>query len=334
MAEEFLSQDEVDALLTGTEEDIGIEPAELPPETPPELLSSSLERDKLLTAHMPGMEAANERFARLLRQSLSAFVRRPAEISMGTAQIQRYSAFIDALQMPSALTIVRINPLRGNGLLVCEPGLITAMIETLFGGAGKLDSGHDDREFSATEMSVMHALLTRINDSFRLAWEESYPLSLEIVRSETKPRFATIAAPEDTVISLRCLIDINGMSGAFHMCLPYASLDPIRSTLYSDISKDQLDENPVWTERLSEQLEVAEIEMVVPLTKIDLSFGELINLSAGDFIELDLPSMLEVTINDVPFLNCQYGTNQGRYAIRVDRFLTSPEDVLNGVTDD
>ena len=74
--------------------------------------------------------------------------------------------------------------------------------------------------------------------------------------------------------------------------------------------------------------------MVVPLTQAELSFGELVNLSVGDFIELDLPDTVEVTINDVPFLSCQYGTNQGRYAVRVDRFLTSPDEVLNGVTDD
>ncbi len=334
MTEEFLSQDEVDALLTGTEEQA--EPVEgiVADQEQPEVKTSALDRDRLLASHMPGMEAANERFARQLRKSLSAFVRRPAEISIGTTQIQRYGAFIEGLNAPVALTIVKINPLRGNGLLVCEPGLIIALIETLFGGAGKLDAGLEGREFSPTEMSVMHALLTRINDSFRLAWESAYPLSLEIVRSETKPRFATIAAPDDTVIALRCMVDINGLSGAFHLCLPYASLDPIRSTLYSDVSRDQLDDDPVWTERLSKQLEVAEVEMVVPLTQAELSFGELVNLSVGDFIELDLPDTVEVTINDVPFLSCQYGTNQGRYAVRVDRFLTSPDEVLNGVTDD
>ncbi len=70
------------------------------------------------------------------------------------------------------------------------------------------------------------------------------------------------------------------------------------------------------------------------LANTELTFGELINLSAGDFIELDLAEQVEITVNDVPFLSCNYGTNQDHYAVKVDRFLTPADEVLHGVTHD
>jgi len=211
---------------------------------------------------------------------------------------------------------------------------VFSLIETLFGGAGKLAASLDGRSFSPTERSVIDATVRRVSEAYRLAWHDTYPLSLELGRSESKPQYAIVAAPDDLVITLRCLIDINGLSGAFHLCLPNVTLDPIRSTLTSNTSKDQLTMDPIWTERLSEQLAVAELEMTATLAQINLSFGELINLSAGDFIELDLADAVQVSVNNVPFLHCHYGTNNGQYAVKINDFLTPTEQVLSGVNHD
>ncbi|MGH1360185.1 MAG: flagellar motor switch protein FliM [Burkholderiaceae bacterium] len=339
MADEFLSQDEVDALLSGTEDeeqaaDADSEAAPPDPEAAAGKSYDLLNRERLISGHMPALEAAHDRFGRQLGNSISAFLRRPSEISVGTSKVQRYADFIDALKLPTSLTIVQINPLRGKGLMVCEPDLIFALIETMFGGAGKHSAEFEGREFSPTERSVANALVRLITETYRLAWQEAYPLSLDPVRTESQPKYAEVAGPDDAVVTFRCLIDVAGLSGAFHLCLPYTTLDPIRSTLYSTINKDQLNTDPVWTEKLSEQLEIAEIELVAKLANTELTFGELINLSAGDFIELDLAEQVEITVNDVPFLSCNYGTNQDHYAVKVDRFLTPADEVLHGVTHD
>lgn len=339
MADEFLSQDEVDALLSGTEDeeqaqDTESEASTTDAESTPGTRYDLLNRERLIRSHMPALEAAHDRFGLSLGDTISAFLRRTSEISVGASKVQRYADFIDSLKLPTSLTIVKINPLRGNGLLVCEPDLVFALIETMFGGAGKHSAEFEGRDFSPTEKSVTNALVRLISESYRMAWQEAYPLSLEPVRTETQPKYAEIALADDAVITLRCLIDVAGLSGAFHLCLPYTTLDPIRQTLYSTVKKDQLSTDPVWTEKLSEQLEIAEIELVARLADTELTFGELINLSAGDFIELDLAEQVEVTVNNVPFLSCNYGTNQDHYAVKVDTFLTPANELIKGVTDE
>ncbi|MFK7962783.1 MAG: flagellar motor switch protein FliM [Burkholderiaceae bacterium] len=334
MADEFLSQDEVDALLSGTEEEETTEFAPEESDSPTARRYDLLEREHLRHRRLPAMEAAHERFGRELKRSLSSFVRRTATVSMGAAQVQRYREFMESLQLPCSFSIVKINPLRGNGLMICEPDLVFSLIETMFGGAGKLAASLEGRSFSPTERSVIEAMVRRVSEAYRLAWQDTYPLSLELVRSESKPQYAIVAAPDDLVITLRCLIDINGISGAFHLCLPNVTLDPIRSTLTSDISKDQLTTDPIWTERLSEQLSVAEIEMSAALSQVNLSFGELINLGAGDFIEFELAKSVQVNVNNVPFLQCHYGTNNGRYAVKINDFLTPTEQIISGASHD
>lgn len=334
MADEFLSQDEVDALLTGTDEDDAAAVTEDAADKPAARSYDLLEREHLRNSRLPAMDAAHERFGRELKRSLSGFVRTNAAVSLGAAQVQRYGEFMESLELPCSFTIVKINPLRGNGLMICEPGLVFSLIETMFGGAGKLAASLEGRSFSPTERSVIEALVRRVSEAYRVAWHDTYPLSLELVRSESQPQYAIVAAPDDLIVSLRCLVDINGQSGAFHLCLPNVTLDPIRSTLTTNISKDQLTTDPIWTERLSEQLAVAEIEMSASLAQINLSFGELINLSVGDFVELDLAEAVEVSVNNVPFLDCHYGTNNGRYAVKINNFLTPTEQVLSGVSHD
>ena len=54
--------------------------------------------------------------------------------------VQRYSAFLRELAVPTNFNIVAIRPLRGSGLVVCEPSLVFGVIDTLFGGVGKFQT--------------------------------------------------------------------------------------------------------------------------------------------------------------------------------------------------
>ncbi len=50
---------------------------------------------------------------------------------------------------------------------------------------------------------------------------------------------------------------------------------------------------------------------------------QLLAFKPGDFIELDLSPRIEAKIDGVPVLECHYGTSNNRYAIKVERLITS-----------
>ncbi len=331
MADEFLSQDEVDALLAGVNED---EPTEAVAEAEPVdgVRPYDLSRqERVVRGRMPTLEIVHERFGRYLRTGIFDFVRRNPEVTVTLPQIQKYSAFLGGLTVPANLNIVQIKPLRGSGLVVFEPQLLFAIIDSLFGGNGKVATRIEGREFSATENRIIRCLVNIVIDSFRKGWDGVYPVELEFVRSEIQTQFASIAAPTDVVVATRFKVEIGDTVGSIHLCIPYSTFEPIREILYSSSNADQQALNRSWVTKLSNQLEVAELQLVAELARTNLTFGEVYNLRSGDFIELDLEQRLDVKVSNVPFLRCSYGTTNGNYAVKVEDFLTRPDELVSGV---
>ena len=93
-----------------------------------------------------------------------------------------------------------MKPLRGSGLIVCDPTLVFAVIDALFGGAGKFHTRIEGRDFSPTEQRVIQRLLEVVIDEYKKAWAGIYPLELEYQRSEMQPQFANIATPSEIVV--------------------------------------------------------------------------------------------------------------------------------------
>ena len=90
MAGDFLSQDEVDALLKGVSGDTD-EPEDNE-EADGAVRSYNLgTQERIVRGRMPTLELINERFARYLRIGLFNYMHRNAEISVGPIRVQKYS---------------------------------------------------------------------------------------------------------------------------------------------------------------------------------------------------------------------------------------------------
>ncbi|MEK6735144.1 MAG: flagellar motor switch protein FliM, partial [Pseudomonadota bacterium] len=127
MAEDFLSQDEVDALLKGAIGDSDDAPKE---EDTSGVRSYNLAtQERIVRGRMPTYEIINERFARLLRIGLFNFMRRTVDISVGPVKVIKFSEFSRNLVVPSNLNMVHMKPLRGTALLVFEPDLIFLIVD-------------------------------------------------------------------------------------------------------------------------------------------------------------------------------------------------------------
>ena len=60
---------------------------------------------------------------------------------------------------------------------------------------------------------------------------------------------------------------------------------------------------------------------------------QLLAFKPGDFIELDLEPLIKAKIDGVPIYDCHYGTSNGRYSIKVENMLTSPDAGWLGARD-
>ncbi|MEQ1599562.1 MAG: flagellar motor switch protein FliM [Methylotenera sp.] len=321
MADKFLSQDEVDALLKGVDGD----GEDVKPESDAGAVRdyNMATQERIVRGRMPTLEIINERFARLLRIELFNFLRRTVEVSVGPVRIIKYSDFIRNLVVPTNLNLIQMKPLRGNALMVFDPTLVFLVVDTMFGGDGRFHTRIEGRDFTQTEQRIIQRILNIVFETYSKSWEPVYPVQFDFVRSEMNTQFANIATPNEVVVVITFNVELGPASGEIHFCFPYSMIEPIRDMLSSTLQGEVLGTDKRWVKLMTQQVQAAEIEIVADLAKTKMQLGEVLNMKIGDVIPLHIAEEVEGQVDGIPVMLCKYGLFNGQYALRVEKLLRS-----------
>jgi flagellar motor switch protein FliM len=324
MAEHFLSQEEVDALLEGVNGN----------DDDDELLPSDgiriydlASQERIVRGRMPTLEIINERFARNLRVGLFNFMRKSPELGIGPVRVIKYSQFLRELVVPTNINIASAKPLRGSALFVFEPTLVFGVIDTLFGGTGKFHTRIEGRDFTLTEQRIIQRMLDVVFDEYHKAWAPVFPLEFHYQRAEMHTQFANVATPSEIVVATSFRLEFSDVAaGSIHVCLPYAMLEPVRDLLYNAMQGDSTEPDHRWVKLLSRQVQDAEVELVAILAKANATLNDLLKMKPGDVIPINVNEILPVLVDGVPIMDAHYGVYNGRYALRVNDFTNSARE--------
>ena len=336
MATDFLSQDEVDALLKGVTGESD-EPESTDEGDGGVRVYNLGTQERIVRGRMPTLELINERFARYLRIGFFNFIRRNAEISVGPVRVQKYSEFIRNLVVPTNLNLVHIKPLRGTGLLIFDPDLVFLVVDNLFGSDGRFHVRVEGRDFTPTEQRIIQKMLEVVFTEYQKAWEPVYPIEFSYLRSEMNTQFANIATPTEVVVAVTFHIELGAGGGDFHVCLPYSMVEPLRDILASTMQADRTEVDNRWVNLMQRQVQAAEVELVATLATAKITLGQILNLKQGDVIMVDIPEKLVADVSGIPVLECSYGTVSGNYALKVESILAGAHDLAdspNGENED
>ena len=322
MADNFLSQDEVDALLKGVTGEVDEAPAEAgdPSAARPYNLAT---QERIVRGRMPTLEIINERFARQLRIGLYNFLRRSVEISVGPVRVTKYSEFIRNLVVPTNLNLVHFKPLRGTALMIFNPDLVFLIVDNLFGGDGRFHTRVEGRDFTQTEQRIIQRVLNIVFEAYYKSWEPIYPIEFEYIRSEMNTQFANIATPNEVVVAITFAIELGQVSGEIHFCLPYSMIEPIKDLLTSSLQAENLEVDKRWVRLMRQQIQMAEVEIVANLGTADISLRDIVNMKVGDVIPLEIPKTIEARVDGVPVMECAYGKFNGQYTLRVEKLIAN-----------
>ena len=324
MSSDFLSQEEVDALLRGVN-------GESDEATPEEAEQGGVRsynmatQERIVRGRMPTMELINERFARYLRIGLFNYMHRNVEVSVGPIKVQKYAEFVRNLVVPTNLNLVLAKPLRGTGLVVFNPTIVFTVIDNMFGGDGRFHTRVEGRDFTQTEQRIIQGMLNVVFTEYGKAWAPVFQINLEYVRSEMNSQFANIATPSEIVVATGFTLEMGDVQSEMHICFPYSMLEPIRDLLYSTMQSDHLTQDKRWVTMLSQELQDAEIELVCNLGTAHATLRDIVDMRTGDVIPLNVPEFLQAEVDSVPVLECHSGTRNHQYAIMVERMLGSSE---------
>ncbi len=325
MADDILSQEEVDALLRG----VTGESEETESDGAGEgVRSYDIGRqERIVRGRMPTLEIINERFARNFRLGLFNLIRRTAEISVGPVTVIKYSEFVRNLIVPTNLNMIHVLPLRGTALFVMDPNFVFLVVDNLFGGDGRFHMRVEGRDFTATEQRIIKKLLDVVFEEMEKAWSTIYPVKFEYVRSEMNTQFANIATPTEVVVVTTFNIELGSGGGDFHVCMPYSMIEPIRDQLTSTMQADRAEADERWVHQMTLQVQDAEVELVANLGHTSVTLRQIMDLHVGDVISLDLPDAVLAEVDGIPLFRCQYGQKNGQLALKVDQVLQGDDRI-------
>lgn len=317
MAQDILSQDEIDALLHGvgdgsveTKADQQLHDGQA---RPYDLTS----QERIIRGRMPTLEMINERFARYFRTTLFNFLRRTPEISVGGVQTVKFSQYVHGLLVPTSLNLVRVRPLRGTGLVVFDPKLVFTLVDNFFGGDGRFYTKIEGRDFTLTERRVIQMILAQTLKDFAEAWLPVAKLSIEFLNHEMNPQFANIVSPTEVVVVNSFHVELEGGGGDIHLTLPYAMIEPLRELLQAGMQSDRQEMDERWPASLAAEVKEAKVELRAVLAETELTLGDVMGLKAGDVISIDLPRHVTARVEGVPVFRAQYGVSRGSSALKI-----------------
>ncbi|MEE2904095.1 MAG: flagellar motor switch protein FliM [Myxococcota bacterium] len=286
MSDPILGQDEVNALLDAIKMGgLNEEEAERDPSIKAYDLTSN---HRVVRGRMPALEIINDRQARLHRGSLSTIARRVVDVSYRSSSLIRFGEVQSNMPAPTCISVVQLAPLNGFAAVAFDTGFLYSILDILFGGSGMNESKRVSGDLTAVEVRLARRLVDAILADMEGAWSPILRLRGEFVRTESNPRFVTIAAPGDVMVEIVYDLEIESlMSGTISVLIPYSSLQPYKNRLSSIMASDDDDsEKKEWERCIHEKVLETQLELVGILGTTRMQLSDILNLEPGDVVKL------------------------------------------------
>jgi flagellar motor switch protein FliM len=280
-------------------------------------------QDRVIRGRMPTLDIIYERFVRLFRMSLSNSLRKIATISIISTDILKFGEFVNTLPIPSCMSILRFETLRGPAVLVVEAKLAYALVDSFFGGTDRPYTKIEGKEFTKIELSILQKVIAMAIKDLDDAWAPVHKVDISYIRTETNPQFVGIVPPSDVIISTTFEVELENASGTIAIVMPYSTIESIKAKLNSYYQTESGQVDHEWIGKLESHISAATAEVIVKLGAAEISVGDLVNLNPGDVIPLsqDADGELSFIVEGVEKFKCLFGVSRGNRAVQITRLL-------------
>jgi flagellar motor switch protein FliM len=314
---DILSQDEVDALLGGVDDGAIDTSSDGGPADGEARDFDFNNQERIVRGRLPTLEMINDRFARYFRVSFFNLLRKTPEISINGIEMVKFAEYVQTLSVPTSLSLIKMEPLRGTGLVILDAKLVFILVDNFFGGDGSIHAKIEGREFTNTELRVIEKVVNICFDDLVKAWEPVMNVEFSYHNHEVNPQMANIVSPSEVLVVSKFHIELEGGGGDIHVIFPYSMIEPIRTILDAGVQSDRGDIDERWAVLLKEQLMSAKVDIQAIFAEKELKVADLINFKAGDIIPLDMPDQVMVLAEEMPVIRGEYGEYQGNASVKV-----------------
>ncbi|WP_018932664.1 flagellar motor switch protein FliM [Gracilibacillus lacisalsi] len=321
MADEVLSQNEIDALLSALSSG--------------EMDANQLkeeEKDKKVKVYdfkralrfskdqIRSISRIHDNFARLLSTYFSAQLRTYVHISVASVDQIPYEEFIRSIPSKTILNVYSVEPLDGRIIFEFNPNIAYAMMDRMLGGKGSSVNKIDN--LTEIETTLMSQLFEKALDNLQEAWSSVVNIDPMLEDFEVNPQFLQLVSPNETVVVVSLDTTIGDSSGMINICIPHVVLEPIIPKLsvhYWMQNENSKERKPEEYESISYNIKQTSLDMTAILGETSITLEEFLFLGIDDTIVLDksIDQALTLQVDQEPKFLVQPGKKKQKIAVQV-----------------
>jgi flagellar motor switch protein FliM len=317
MADQILSQEEIDALLNAMDKgEVDVKERRKGSVEAPVKPYNLTSQNRMLRDQFDALEEVYDKFCTVMDTSLTTNLQQPIEVEFVSTEMIKYGEFISAFTNPTGFGIFSMDPLIGSALIAMEPKLLFSLIDCMFGGDGKPTD--DIREFTIIEQRMIRRIMLDTLKKMEEAWKVVYSLQFSLKKIESKPEFVHLVNPNELMLIILFSIKGEVFSGNIHLCISSLMLEPIKEYLSSRYMTEKEIKN-TWVSQIQNLLKNTNVTLVAELGKTKKTIGNLLALKVDDVINLPTGTQDLITINveNVPKYQGFPGIVKGNNAVEI-----------------
>ncbi len=252
---------------------------------------------------------------------LAVLFRTDFELRLAALDTPTFRQFTGQMAQPTHLTLFKVEPWRGIGVLEIAPALALTLLDRLMGGPGAANPAA--RELTEIEVALLGQVTHLLTEAWCAHWAGWKELKSTLLGHESDPRYLQSSAPETTLLVASFEAQIGDCSGPIRLALPFPTLEPLLQKIRAELqppieaptNQPAVNSPPVWNPALD--------QVSIPLNAVlpgpQITGRELHQLKVGDVLELpaDAADLVQLRLGGVARFQARLGTRDEHWAVEV-----------------
>src|SRR5687767_8659380 len=178
----------------------------------------------------------HEDFIRYLSARLSLYLRMEFGLKMAKLTTVTYSKFTDSLPNPTHISLFKVEPLVGVGILDINPRLALTIADRLLGGRGH--SVKAERYLTEIEIALIEDVILILLEEWCGQWKAEQELRPSIIGHENNGRFLQTSPRDAIMLAMALECNFGDCSEQIQIGVPYYTIEPAVKKMQARRQKD------------------------------------------------------------------------------------------------
>lgn len=265
-------------------------------------------------------------YADALANRLSNYLRLDISLRLARLEARTWKQFVATLADPSHLSLFKVEPHRGLGVLELAPHLGLTMVDRLLGGTGEIAAVA--RDLSELESTLLDQVIRICLEEWCRRWAGIQPLRPALLGHEASSRFLPVEPGNPMMFVFSVQVTLGSYLEDLTCALPCSILEALLQEPAVPVKPDaaKASASPSRTAVWNPCFSGIELKLVAQCPERQLSARELARLKPGDVLEWgpEASTGVRVLVGDATKFLGRLGTRNGKWAVEITSLSGTP----------